>query len=121
MTTGYQTVKDSSAVREPSHQQQSPVNTAVRDSTSRVSMPRTRNKYRLRAHKASECDDMLFGKPVSGENNKEWKAPWDSSRTKTPLLFDSTDRTGHYSPEKHDIQLGRESHSAKANHQRAWR
>ena len=63
---------------------------------------KTRNRYRPRSTQPSQCDEMLFGKPSDRKIDKDldWKAPWDNTKTITPLLFDSTDRAGHYTPEK---------------------
>lgn len=88
----------------------------------RQTMAKTRNKYRPKVSKPSECDDMLFGKPGDHSECKEWDAPWGNSGTATPLLFDSTDRSGHYSPNKQDASFIRESQSAKsAKLRRPWR
>jgi len=85
--------------------------------TPRTLTARTRNKYRP---KQSECDEMLFAKPKAADC-KEWKAPWDDSPATRPLLFDSTDRAGHYSPHKIDSNSLRQSRSATGLHKRAWR
>lgn len=68
-----------------------------RSLTPQFSMSKTRNRYRLRKHKPTACDEMLFGNSSGPLPEKEWKAPWDTSKSKQPLVFDSTDRTGFYS------------------------
>lgn len=123
--TGYQTVRTAAMVRNDKRQptkfrEHLEDNNDATYNVPRQTMAKTRNKYRPKSSRPSECDDMLFGKPA-GYEFKEWKAPWDNSKTATPLLFDSTDRVGHYSPEKQNNNPLRQSTSAKVNHKRAWR
>lgn len=84
--------------------------------TPRCSMSRTRNRYRPKSQKPSECDDSLFGKP-SQQDYKEWKAPWDQSKNYKPLVYDSTDRAGHYTTETANNQR----HVKSASSRRPWR
>ena len=116
VSTGYQTMTDSrSLFQNPKQQSQNRpssqytqhhdnptqrewINQQNDGYTPRYSMSRTRNRYRPKSQKPSECDDSLFGKPVK-QDFKEWKAPWDQTRNFEPLIYDSTDRTGHCSLE----------------------
>lgn len=126
MVGGYQTVKDTRSFNHHNSSQHRTIAQYQKDKRTalhtedqyapRMCMPRTRNRYRPRAQKPTECDDMLFGKPVS-QDFKEWKAPWDNSKSVQPLVYDSTDRAGHYSPEKPKSH----QHVQSANTRRAWR
>lgn len=111
MKTGYQTVTSASMFNKrsstlaPSHNHPSIEESNQCPQISQnlyplqMSMPRTRNKYRPKSSRPTECDDMLFGKPMATDY-KEWKAPWDHSKSKPMLVYDSTDRLGHFAPER---------------------
>lgn len=130
MITGYQTMKDTRSLHLPHSQNQKQNYTNSQSHyehdlndmrpesgyTPRQSMPRTRNRYRPVKQRPTECDDSLFGKPIQ-EEFKEWKAPWDNSKNVKPLLYDSTDRAGHFSQNK--PKTIRQTKSASTR--RAWR
>lgn len=109
LITGYQTMtdaKDLSAIKSRLSKNNQPTTTQKLPEempyirpvyTPHFQMSKTRNKYRLKKRAPSACDEMLFGNSQGALPDKEWKAPWDKTRTVQPLVFDSMDRTGFYS------------------------
>lgn len=87
--------------------------------TPQYSMNRTRNKYRIKRSTPSICDESLFGQPSNELPEKEWKAPWDKSRTVQPLVYDSTDRTGFYSLTKPTAPISRIT--SREGQRRPWK